>query len=56
MQIGFIGLGVMGAPMAGHLAAAGHALCTTLNRSPLPGGLAADLLPDAAAGGPDPTW
>jgi 2-hydroxy-3-oxopropionate reductase len=25
-RIGFIGLGVMGAPMAGHLAAAGHAL------------------------------
>ena len=26
MRIGFIGLGVMGAPMAGHLAKAGHAL------------------------------
>jgi 3-hydroxyisobutyrate dehydrogenase len=26
MRIGFIGLGVMGAPMAGHLATAGHAL------------------------------
>src|SRR5690606_33668294 len=25
-RIGFIGLGVMGTPMAGHLAAAGHAL------------------------------
>jgi 2-hydroxy-3-oxopropionate reductase len=25
-KIGFIGLGIMGAPMAGHLAAAGHAL------------------------------
>jgi len=26
MHIGFIGLGVMGTPMAGHLAKAGHAL------------------------------
>ena len=26
MDIGFIGLGVMGAPMAGHLARAGHRL------------------------------
>ena len=26
MEIGFIGLGIMGAPMAGHLAAAGHRL------------------------------
>jgi 2-hydroxy-3-oxopropionate reductase len=26
MQLGFIGLGIMGAPMAGHLRAAGHAL------------------------------
>lgn len=53
MQIGFIGLGVMGAPMAGHLAAAGHAISTTLNRSPLPEGLAAGVLPTAAevAGG-----
>ena len=25
-RIGFIGLGVMGAPMAGHLIAAGHSL------------------------------
>lgn len=49
MRIGFIGLGVMGAPMAMHLVAAGHAVSTTLNRSPLPEGLAADVLPDAAA-------
>jgi len=27
MQIGFIGLGIMGLPMAGHLKAAGHAIC-----------------------------
>ena len=26
-QVAFLGLGVMGAPMAGHLAAAGHAVC-----------------------------
>jgi 3-hydroxyacyl-CoA dehydrogenase len=26
LNLGFIGLGVMGAPMAGHLAAAGHRL------------------------------
>src|SRR5512145_438819 len=31
-QIGFIGLGVMGRPMAGHLLAAGHRL-TVYNRS-----------------------
>lgn len=49
MKIGFIGLGVMGAPMAGHLVAAGHRLFTTLNRSPLPEGLAADVLASPAA-------
>ena len=26
MKLGFIGLGIMGAPMAGHLRAAGHEL------------------------------
>ena len=36
MNIGFIGLGVMGGPMAGHLADAGHTIFTCLNRSPLP--------------------
>ncbi|WP_424830135.1 2-hydroxy-3-oxopropionate reductase [Ruegeria sp.] len=36
MNIGFIGLGVMGAPMAGHLADAGHNVFTCLNRSGLP--------------------
>lgn len=49
MQIGFIGLGVMGAPMAIHLAATGHAIRTTLNRSPLPQGLTAEVLPSPAA-------
>ena len=33
MQLAFIGLGVMGFPMAGHLARAGHAV-TVFNRSP----------------------
>lgn len=40
MNIGFIGLGVMGAPMAGHLLDAGHAVHTSVNRTPAP----ADLL------------
>ena len=44
MKIGFIGLGVMGAPMAQHLVAAGHEVATCLNRSPLPQGLAATVL------------
>ena len=48
MKIGFIGLGVMGAPMARHLDAAGHELATTLNRSPLPEGLKARILPSPA--------
>lgn len=33
MRVGFIGLGIMGAPMAGHLLAAGHEL-TVFNRTP----------------------
>lgn len=51
MKIGFIGLGVMGAPMAQHLAAAGHQLFTVLNRSPIPAGLEAKQLssPEAVA-------
>lgn len=43
MQIGFIGLGIMGAPMARHLATAGHEILTCLNRSPLPEGLSATV-------------
>lgn len=39
MNIGFIGLGVMGAPMAGHLVNAGHKIFTCLNRSALPDAL-----------------
>ncbi len=49
MRIGFIGLGVMGAPMARNLAAAGHELVVSLNRSPLPEGLAARVVDDPAA-------
>ena len=33
MNIGFIGLGIMGAPMAGHLIAAGHSLFLKSGRS-----------------------
>ncbi len=36
MKLGFIGLGVMGSPMAGHLVDAGHEIYTCLNTSPLP--------------------
>lgn len=36
MEIGFIGLGVMGAPMAARLLEAGHGIVTCLNTSPLP--------------------
>ncbi len=38
MQLGFIGLGIMGAPMAGHLRAAGHDLYGT-TRSAVPAAL-----------------
>jgi 3-hydroxyisobutyrate dehydrogenase len=59
MKIGFAGLGVMGAPMAGHLVKAGHAV-TGFNRSPAKakawadthGGTAA-LTPAVAADGAD---
>lgn len=36
MEIGFIGLGIMGSPMAGHLQDAGHGIVTKTNRAPLP--------------------
>jgi 2-hydroxy-3-oxopropionate reductase len=39
-KIGFIGLGIMGAPMAGHLIAGGHKIVTSINRSPVPSDLA----------------
>lgn len=38
-NIGFIGLGIMGAPMAGHLQAAGHQLFVVKHQSPLPASL-----------------
>jgi 2-hydroxy-3-oxopropionate reductase len=44
MDIGFIGLGIMGRPMAGHLLAAGHRLAVVQHRSPLP----AELLEQGA--------
>lgn len=49
MKIGFIGLGVMGAPMAKNLIGAGHQIITTLNRSPLPDGLDAQVHDSPAA-------
>src|SRR6185436_12349691 len=39
-NIGFIGLGIMGAPMAGHLVAGGHKLLTCIHKSPVPADLA----------------
>lgn len=36
MNIGFIGVGIMGRPMAGHLQAAGHQLALVQHRSPIP--------------------
>jgi len=35
-NIGFIGLGIMGAPMAGHLQAAGHTIYTLQHSKPIP--------------------
>jgi 2-hydroxy-3-oxopropionate reductase len=40
-KIGFIGLGIMGAPMAGHLLDAGYTVVTTDHRSPPPADLVA---------------
>jgi 2-hydroxy-3-oxopropionate reductase len=55
VKIGFVGLGVMGRSMAGHLAKAGHKLFANPHGKPLPGELAAagaeriDLLKDLAS-------
>ncbi|GAB2713551.1 2-hydroxy-3-oxopropionate reductase [Halomonas garicola] len=38
-KIGFIGLGIMGRPMAGHLLDAGHDIYTVVHNSPLPSDL-----------------
>ena len=40
-NIGFIGLGIMGAPMAGHLLDGGHAVVTSMHRSAPPDDLTA---------------
>ena len=34
MKIGFIGLGIMGAPMAGHLLAGGHEVISSIHKTP----------------------
>ena len=47
MNIGFIGLGGMGGPMAAHLLAAGHAL-TVWSRRPIDGGVPAERRPASA--------
>ncbi len=39
MKIGFIGLGIMGAPMAGHLQSGGHELYVVKHRKPVPAAL-----------------
>ena len=57
MKVAFVGLGVMGYPMAGHLAAAGHEM-SVFNRSPEKalgwvaehGGRAGGTVPEAVAG------
>ena len=36
MKVGFIGLGIMGAPMAGHLQSGGHTLHVVRHRSAIP--------------------
>jgi len=38
-DIGFIGLGIMGAPMAGHLLDGGHRVITAIHRTPAPAAL-----------------
>ncbi|MGI9270369.1 MAG: 2-hydroxy-3-oxopropionate reductase [Woeseiaceae bacterium] len=51
MNIGFIGFGVMGAPMAKHLIDGGHSLIACLNKSPVPSEIAdqAAIVNDPAA-------
>lgn len=51
MKIGFIGTGIMGAPMAGHLQAAGHDLLLLRHRSPLPKALVAGGAAECATAG-----
>lgn len=47
--IGFIGLGIMGAPMAGHLVDAGHKVVTHTHRSPVPEDLQAKGVTELAS-------
>jgi 2-hydroxy-3-oxopropionate reductase len=49
MKIGFIGLGIMGRWMAGHLADAGHELFTVTNRNPVPENLTGKVTECASA-------
>ncbi len=53
MQIGFIGLGNMGAPMAANLAAAGHDVTGFDLNAPCPDGVTEAASADAAAAGRD---
>jgi 2-hydroxy-3-oxopropionate reductase len=46
-NIGFIGLGIMGAPMAGHLIDGGHNVTTSTHHKPTPGELAGKGLKSA---------
>jgi 2-hydroxy-3-oxopropionate reductase len=48
MKLGFVGLGIMGTPMAGHLLAAGHEV-TAYDMKPLPAALLAKGLKAAAS-------
>lgn len=51
MKIGFLGLGIMGRPMAGHLLAGGHSVLVTPHNKPVPQELVSDgaiVLDDAA--------
>lgn len=51
MKIGFLGLGIMGRPMAGHLLAGGHSVLVTPHSKPVPQELVSDgaiVLDDAA--------
>jgi 2-hydroxy-3-oxopropionate reductase len=52
MKIGFVGTGIMGRPMAGHLQAAGHDLLLVQHRSPVPAELmtaGATICPSSSA-------
>lgn len=49
-NIGFIGLGIMGRPMAGHLQSAGHTIHTVIHRSAVPQELADSGAVECASG------